>query len=459
MRRVLRSAPLGAWWLSPVGAVLLISPASLFGAWAIGDARYRTEWRTPKELTTGFAVLMLVGLVALVLGAAWFQLRPGRVWHGRWPALDDDARAVLHRASTWTFRATLFGYAALAAIGLARGVSPATLVISLATFSTSDGIKNSFAPIAGVSSFTQIGIVHVVVAGLLLRRRQEARGSLADRRLRRRLVVVLVLALLRSFLLSERLAILELAVPLLAILVLRWSVDPRGWVRRNCRLAPVVLLPLLLAVFGLFEYTRSWKFYSTHGGGSFLDFAAVRFAGYYATAYNNAAILQAHGRFPGRLPYSVVESVWTAPGISQLGLYDRLSGGDAPQAFYAAITHYGNPEFNNPGGLGVPFVDLGPVGGVLYLLALGAVCGWLWANLRRGGAVGMLVYPVVLTGLYELPRYVYLAEGRVLPALVVLVLLARRLERGEPSAAAERLHRRLRGRRLAGRRLPRVVTA
>jgi hypothetical protein len=433
-----RRPPLGVWWLSPVGAVLLVGPASLFGAWVIGDARYRHEWRTPKELTASFAVLVLAGLVALLLGAGWMQLRASRLWRGPWPALDDDARAVLSRAGTWTFRVTVFGYVALTAIGLSRGVSPISLVKAVATFSTSDAMKNSFAPIAGVSSFTQVGIAHVVVGGLLVRSRHTSRTP-EDRRVRRRLGLVLVLALLRSFLLSERLAVLELAVPLLAIAVLRRSTDPRPRVRWWLRLVPVVLLPALLTVFGAFEYSRSWKFYSTHGGGSFWDFALVRFAGYYATAYNNAAIAHAHGTFPGRLPYWVVELFWTAPGSSQLNLYDKLSGGDAGTAFSDAVAAYGNPEFNNPGGLGVPFVDLGPVGGLLFLLGLGVLSGWCWTSLRAGRRAGALLYPVFLTGLYELPRYLYLPEGRVLPALVVLVLIGLRLRRGHASKFARRL--------------------
>jgi hypothetical protein len=433
-----RAPALGAWWLSPVGAVLLVGPASLAGAWAIGDTRYRAEWRTPKELTDAFAVLMLGGLVALVLGAAWWQLRSSRVWRGPWPALPDGDRALLHRAGTWTFRATIFGYLALTTIGLARGVSPATLLMALATFSTSDALKDSFAPIAGVSSFTQVGIAHVVIAGLLVRSPRAGRTA-ADRRVRRRLALLLVLALLRAFLLSERLAILELLVPLLAIGTLRASVHARRAVRLRVRLAPAVLLPALLGVFGLFEYARSWQFYSAHGGTSFWDFAVVRFAGYYATAYNNAAIVEAHGTFPGRLPFWVVELLWTAPGAAQLDLYQRLSGGDAGRAFHEAIAQHGNPEFNNPGGLGVPFIDLGPVGGLLFLLGLGVVCGWCWRSLRAGHPAGMLLYPVLLTGLFELPRYLYLTQGRVLPALVVLVLVAERLRRGRPSRLARRL--------------------
>lgn len=435
---------LGVWWLSPVGAVLLVVPASLFGAWLIGDARYRAEWRTPKELTASFTVLMLLGLAAFVVGAGWWQLRGSTVWRGRWPLLSGDDRAVLARAATWTFRGTVFGYLALGLIGMARGVSPLVLVTSVATFSTDDSVKAAFAPIAGVSSFTQLGIAHTIVAGLLLRSRSDPGWGRVDRLVRRRLVIVLLLALVRSFLLSERLAVLELAVPLVAIGALRLSVSARPALRRATRLAPVVLVPLLFTVFAVFEYTRSWQFYRAHGSTSFWDFAAVRFAGYYATAYNNAVIMHEHGTFSGRLPYSVIEFFWTAPGVNQPDLYRMLTGVDGTQTFQTAIQQYGNPEFNNPGGLGVPFVDLGSVGGLVFLAALGVLSGWVWTRLRAGRPIGMLLYPVFVIGLYELPRYLYLTEGRVLPPLVVLILLARRLERGRPAETTLQVRRALR---------------
>ncbi|MGY1914631.1 hypothetical protein [Blastococcus sp. SYSU DS0973] len=420
--------------------MLLVVPASLLGAWLFSDARYRAEWSTPKVLTGAFTIVLLMGLAALVLGASWGQLRASRVALGCWPALSPADRTILGRAATWTFRATMAGYVAMGVIGLARGVNPLTLLVTLVTFATSDDLKSSFAPVAGLTTFTQLGIAHVVIAGLLVRRHPTV---VADRLVRRRLVWVLVLGALRAFLLSERLALLELAVPLMAVVALRLSVHRRAVARRVVRLAPVVLLPVLPALFGAFEYTRSWQYYKLHGGTSFVDFVVVRFAGYYATAYNNAAVVDLHGTFPGRLPYWVIEWFWTAPVVSQLGLYQRLSGGSATDSYAVAVDQYGNPEFNNPGGLGVPFVDLGLVGGLLFLLILGLVAGQCWAGAVAGRPFGMLLYPVVLTGLFELPRYLYLCQGRVLPTLVVLVLVARRLQ-GGPSPAAARIGRRLR---------------
>lgn len=437
-----RPPAVGVWWLSPTGAVLLVIPASLLGAWLISDARYRTEWSTPKVLTGAFTVTLVLGLTALILGTACTQLRGSRVMRGDWPSLSASDRTVLHRAGVWTFRATVAGYSAMGLLGLARGVSPLALLLALGTFETSDAIKATFSPVAGLTTFTQIGIAHAVIAGLLVRRHAV---SSADRLVRRRLIWVLVLAGLRAFLLSERLAVLELAVPLVAIAGLRLSVHRRKIARHVVRLAPVMLLPFLLTLFGAFEYARSWQFYKSHGGTSFVDFVVVRFAGYYATAYNNAAVAQYHGTFPGRLPYWVMEWFWTAPVVSQLGLYRRLSGGSATDRYGVAISQYGNPEFNNPGGLGVPFVDLGLAGGLFFLFTLGLVAGLCWRSALAGRPLGMLVYPVVLTGLFELPRYLYLSQGRVLPALVALLLIARRLSHG-PSGSAARIGRRLRPR-------------
>jgi oligosaccharide repeat unit polymerase len=426
-RRLIPGPTVGVWWLTPIGAPLLVVPISLFGAWVIGDARYRQEWRTPKVIDGSFTVMLGIGLVALLLGAAVPVLARRRTWYGPWPALSIGDRALLYRASTWIFRATIGGYAALLAAGMSRGVTPVTLLHILLSFDfSSDILKRSFAPIAGLTTFTQLGIAYVIVAGLLL-------GTDDEHRTRRRLAVVMVAAAARAFLLSERLALLELVIPLIAVWALRAS-GHTGRRRRIATLAPVALIPVVVAVFGAFEYVRSWQVYKTQDGTSFLDFVMVRFAGYYATAYNNAAIAYQHSTFPHRMPYGSIQAVWDAPVISQVGLYGLLTGGgNADAAYGTALAQYGNPEFNNPGGLGVPFTDFGPVGGVIYFFVLGAVVGLIWASLRAGSAWGMLIYPVVVTTLLEIPRYLYLVQGRVLPALAALLLIAWRLQRGRPS--------------------------
>jgi hypothetical protein len=49
---------------------------------------------------------------------------------------------------------------------------------------------------------------------------------------------------------------------------------------------------------------------------------------------------------------------------------------------------------------------------------------------------GVLLYPVLFTGLLEIPRYVYWTEGRVVPAYIALIIVAflarRAARRGSP---------------------------
>jgi hypothetical protein len=412
--------------------VLLVVPASLIGTTFISDIRFRQEWRTPKELTGSFTALLIIGLIALVLGTLWPQLlhRPAR--RGPWPAITARQQEVLERAAPWLFWGTVFGYVAFAAVGTLRGVSPVGLVRVLLQFNTSnDFLKQSFAPVAGVTTFTQLDIAFVTTTALTLRR--------TNKRAIRRLAVVLALATLRAVVLSERLAVLEIALPLVLIAALRVTSMPRPRARLAVRLAPAVLVPAVVVFFGVFEYVRSWQFYAPRAGESFVSFALVRFAGYYSTAYNNASIAYSHASFPHRLPFASIEVFWSAPGISQLNLYQRLSGGDAQAAFNAALQHYGNPEFNNYGGLGAPFLDFGPVGGAVYLFALGSIAGLCWTSLRAGRFTPALFYPMIMTSLFELPRYIYLAEGRIFPSLVALAViawLARRPRRGRAAQPA-----------------------
>jgi hypothetical protein len=321
--------------------------------------------------------------------------------------------ARLSTAATLVFRLTLFGYLALLAIGVARGARPADLIRVIVDQDILGGeLKDLFAPVAGVTSFTQLGIAYVVIGGVLL---------LADptRLHARRLIIVLLLGLMRAFFLTERLAILELLVPLMTIAAM-WAVARAKAGRKLLiNLAPLIIVPLVALVFSLFEYSRSWVWYRENGATSFLSFAVDRFGGYYATAYNNGQILYNYQRVPGRIPYRSIEGLWSAPGIEQLGLYDRLETASYPSSSDLLKLH-GNPEFNNPCGLCDPFVDWGPTGGWIFLACVAILLSSAYVMCTLGRPVGLMVYPPMVTGVYELPRYIYWTAGRVIPAIVAL---------------------------------------
>ncbi|MGY1727105.1 O-antigen polymerase [Geodermatophilus sp. SYSU D01062] len=393
-------------------------PITLLIAWQLDDSYFRQSWETAKSLTHGTLLLFAAGALLFAIGGMLPLLLSGGLGrHAASPtaAVESD---FLHRCCVVLYRLTITGYIALAAVGLSRGARPADLLDALTSQDAFDStLRTQFAPIAGITTLTQLGIAYVVVAVTLL-----SRGR--DRYVARRLAVVFLLALMRAFFLTERLAILELAIPAVGILAMHMA--RRGGVRRRLTsAAPFILVPGAIAVFGVFEYSRSWVFYSQQRGGSFLQFVIDRLAGYYATAYNNGQIALGYGLGKDvRLPYGSIEAFWTAPGVSQLNLYGRLTGRYEPDDFAYLLQQYGNPEFNSPGGLSIPFVDYGTAGGLVFFLLAGLALGVAYLRWRDGEFWASLVYPVALTGLLEMPRYLYWGQGRVLPAFVALLVIA-----------------------------------
>ncbi len=424
--------PRGVWWLSPPGAVVLIVPITLWLAFSFDDARFRSAYGTPKSLTDATATLFAVGALMFAITALIPLVGRRRDTSGTWPDLSARELGVLQRSSTVLFRVTMVGYLAFGVVGVARGARLSDFVAA-ATSQDNFGspLRDLFAPVAGITTLTQVGIAYAVVSCLVL-------SSVPDGRLVRRLVLVFALALLRTFFLAERLAVLEVAIPAVTVLAL-WTASRRTGVgRRVVRLAPVLLVPSVIALFSVFEYSRSWVFYSQTSRGSFADFAVERLAGYYATAYNNGQLALTYNNGDARLPYGSAEAFWTAPVVSQLHLYERLTGSVQPDDYDTILRQYGNPEFNSTGGLAIPFVDYGVVGGLVFFLVAGLAIGFTYRRCCEGRAWAYLLYPVAVVGLFELPRYLYWGQGRVAPAVVCLLLVHWRLQRSrrpEPAVA------------------------
>ncbi len=428
--------PQGLWWVSPAGSLGLIIPVTLALTALLDDGDFRLQYRTPKSVTletivlVAVAALVLVGVATLVQGLARGGGRPLMPPRGVPPQL--------RTACSVLFWVTIVGYVAFYVAGFARGLRPAQvfeILISQDNYGVS--LRDYFGGVPGLTTLTQCGIAFIVVASFVLVRER-------DRRLVTQVVVVLLLTLLRSYVNNERLAIIEVCVPAIAVVAMTARNSRRLGHRLGARLGPLVLAPFLFLLFAAFEYSRSWQFFESRTDQTFWWFMLVRFAGYYATAYNNGQLGLQYETFPGRLPLDSLQAFWEAPVIAQLGLYDRLSA-PVPNSADQILERFGNPEFNNPGGLMTPFVDFGIVGGFVCFAVLGVVLGLLYRGFRDGTVFGALLYPVAFTGLLDLPRYLYWTQGRVTPALAGLVAVgfvlirADRRARRRPTAPPSRL--------------------
>lgn len=421
--------PRRLWWVSPPGVVVLMVAPTLLVASRMTDQAFRVQFREPKSLTTGTTLLFLAGAMVLVAGSTLPLLRTEGSLQTSHQTLTVRQQGVLQVASTWLYRLTIFGYAAFVAVAIARGLRLSTVLSAFGRGGTrSNTLRVLFTPVTGITTLTQAGIAFVVTAVLLLQRNP-------DRRTRWRLLTVLLLGLSRAYLVNERLAILELVIPILAVLVLDRAGTAFGIRRVMIQAAPIVLVPLLILVFSVFEYSRSYSFYARNSHESFLHFGASRLAGYYVTAYNNGQISLDHEHFAGRLPYGTLEVVWTAPGAKQVNLYSALAGQDDVQFSNNLLARYGNPEFNSPGGLATPFLDYGIAGGFVFLFVAGVMLGFLYRKCCDGQIYAVLIYPPLVTGLYELPRYIYWTQGRVAVAVGALAIVAGRIKAAAPDGS------------------------
>jgi hypothetical protein len=422
----------GIWWLSPVGLVLLVTVPVIVTAHVTPWTTYRIAWRTDKWLTEDSFWLLMTGAIVLAASAAVVVMLSPRAESGNgWPNWSLATENRLARSATWILGLTAVGYLAFFGSAIVRGLRFSSLAEVVQSQNTlASGFRDDlFATIPGVTTLTQCGVAFAILAGLLLAKRW-------DRVIALQLGAVLLLSLFRAYFLAERLALLELAIPLMVIGVFRLRELATRVGRVLITLLPAILLPLLVIFFGIFEYSRSWAYYQQYSNSGFWNFAVERLTGYYATALNNGQV-QALFLPDEALPRETLLAVWEAPVVSQLDLYERLSPPNMISNFDLLVA-YANPEFNSPCGICGPLIEWGTPIGLIILATLGAVAGLLYISFSRNQIGGLLFYPIVVVTLMELPRLLYFSQGRTTPALVALFvawLYVRRAAVGTPRNA------------------------
>jgi hypothetical protein len=405
-------------------AVLVVLPC-LAITLLTSDNEFRLWWRTPKYFTSAHALIGLALLGAFVVGVMVPSFRrPGAA--GRVGVAVTDAQAnILGRAGRVFLALTMMGYGAWIAIALARGYGGTQIkaVLSLEPHALLDARAQFLKPVAGVTTLTQLGPVALVC--LLLDRRATGRRHTVA------LGALIGVTLVRTVLNTERLAFLEMVVP---AVVLTAAVLPRG-VRETRRSWFWALLPLiapvaLIVVFGTFEYTRSWNdFYAQKGDVGFDEFVLRRLGGYYATSANNSAILLTYFAPFVVFPFFTLRSFWNFPLLSPLFDIKDVFGTDPKESWMILLHRYGNPEFNNDGGLLAAVADYGLWGALVWWWVVGLLIGMCYRSLRSGELHALVLYPILYVGLTDMARIFYWGNGRAFVTIVGAITVAWLLRR------------------------------
>ena len=243
------------WWLNP--AVALGMPAV-----AAGCAAYLTEsndylyfWRTPKYFD--FSCLEFLLAVVIVFGCGCLFGAARRDNRGVRQPPADWKLAIPWRSVrllfTISFILTVVAYIVWFAVGIKNGLNLRLImdILHRASDANYDLRKEYFKTIPGVTTGTQFGLT-VIVLGVPL---GVAKGW---RTVRWQLLSVFLLGLVRALLNSERLAVIELLVPLVVSFI--WLRPATGRLLRFLtRFAPVVAAAFLYLFFAAGEYFRSWS--------------------------------------------------------------------------------------------------------------------------------------------------------------------------------------------------------
>lgn len=410
------------WWLNPAWFAGIVGIVVSLAAYVTPESMYLTQWRTPKYFTGEFFAISIGASLLFAFGAVCSMLL------ARGKATVDWKRDL-----PWEWLNTAFwvcvvlsvtAYMIWAGVAIARGAS---LNLAIGVLTGQKGaiyqMKEVYlVTISGVTTLTQLGIPAVIL-GVMIGTVKGWKSVMPP------IVLLFVLSLIRAMFNAERLAIIELAIPVLVIslrLTLFDSPGFHGRKRTMLQFAPIGGGFLLIGLFGLFEYFRSWASFYSAGNQSFWQFVALRLTGYYVTALNNGALM-ADRIDPVWAPFSILHGLWRFPVISGLmdAAYPNIKLDSVSLDPYMNILdREANPEFNNSSALLPPIVDFGVPGALLFWLFAGLLCGLLYRWYLDAKPAGLLFYPIFFTGITETTRIMYWGEGRAIVTYIILIPLA-----------------------------------
>lgn len=417
------------WWLHPLSLLMFVPGATALAAIAIPDETYREVWRTPKFLDSDTSIYLCLAILAMAIGLLVTSFNPARERRIE-VAITAERLRILQKCFRITFRLTLLGYVFWVGFAIAGGVSLAqlTAVVDQQLGAISE-LKSGARPVAGLTTLTQLGPLAAVLGAIL------AKLGAGSRRYR----ILLVLAVVRALFYAERLAVIEVALPLILFSVFTTSYRP-GWRSRVVRLLPLYAVPLLWSVFSAFEYFRSWVYFGTRTSQGFFEYMSLRLLGYYVTSYNNSALFNIKLRqmHQSQFPHLTFGFVRNTPGLDLLFDQPTYSGLSESEWTKTILTRYAAPQFNNKGSFLLSQAELGTVGMILLWALMGAVLGVVYSRACRGNLGALIGFCCIAIGIVELPRIVYWFEGRAIPTLIAAMIVARMLRPDRPTTAKGR---------------------
>jgi oligosaccharide repeat unit polymerase len=233
------------------------------------------------------------------------------------------------------------------------------------------------------------------------------------------LAISIVSVTLRSILNSERLALLELFIPLSVIYLYFYQGKK---LKQKFILVVGAFLGAYLLFF-TFEYLRSWQFYKYRWDGSYSSFINDRIGLYYLSSWNNGVVYSQYWQDVtggGRAFFAF---------ITEFPLFQTIFGGIIAdgavfeQWYYTLNATVGTAEFNNPNYLIISFTDLTYAGAIFWFVLVGILIGKLVKEAQRNNLMALLSYACTVIALADLPRVGWWTATRSVPVYLALAFV------------------------------------
>lgn len=392
------------WWIKPeifIASTVMPLTLIVFASAAAVLENNTVNYDVPLFISTIHIVLTVIALLFLAIFSAVGRRLPTR----------NHARLVSENGLNFLFYCTCFGY-----IVWFGGLLANDFGTVIGAMTGAEGavyaVRASATTLPGITTLTQFGVAYSCIVSAHFAAKTHTPLSL------RNFAIIVLLALFRSIVYSERLALIEVVFPFMIALFVR-APDFRANYRRPLNLLrpvfPYALVSGGAILFTAFEYLRSWVNAYSQQYDSVLVFGLERFALYYVTAVNNiAGFMNERGwpTFDGmftlgwlyKFPF-IGSSIINAIG-PDFSLWDGYLNASA------------SLEFNNGSGILPVFQDWGIVLGGIFFISYGILAGRAFRLFKNDlGGLGY-AYPMFLYSLIELLRIGYIYDARVVATLI-----------------------------------------
>lgn len=396
------------WWINPslfllafILPMFLVISAALLGF--RGSPTIAYQYSAPVYAELSDIVIILIAILALAAGTA---VAGGL---GRAIVAPPRSRFVVSEAGLYAlFALTLFAYVLW--FGPTLITNPALIIGALVgNPGASYAVRVRIDTIPGLTTLTQFGVSYIlVISGLI------GMGAQVRARFIAFAAVIIILAVLRAAIWSERIAVIELVFPLFAIAAARLSLP--SYTKPAITLGPYLGAVLMPFVFIAFEINRSWASTYSQIYNSIVQFTVDRVSIYYTSALNNGIGYLKYSENPTFTGEYTFNWLYSMPFVG--AVLRGMTGADAQTEYTLFLKRSADAEFNNYTGIALIPHDWGWMISIFFFFLYGLIVGLAYKSFKQNRGMLGLMFPLFLYALYEILRIGYVNEARFFTAFV-----------------------------------------